>query len=247
VAPTLGTITQNLAGNVSSVSFAHNHNIGSGGLLLVFVANGLNAVTVSSITYNGVAMTLVDSVVQNASRETMYRLPNPATGSNTLVVTMTATTGKRLLTQAVSFTGADATPRDTGTFGGVWNTSGSITINSSPNDLCIDGGSWDDASGSYTTGAGQTQRWNVNSSGRHWGSTEPGADPTVVMSGTCSIAIDVAHIATSVKSVSPGNQIIWMWSSRYQEFLKDLKRGLLAPNVLQERYGQLMASMPKAA
>lgn len=59
------------------------------GLLVVFVNNpGTSSRTISSVTYNGVAMTLaISQVVTGTQGVQMYYLKNPASGTNNVVIT----------------------------------------------------------------------------------------------------------------------------------------------------------------
>ena len=112
--PVFDAVTTNTStAGRSSASFAHTCT-GSNLCLLVFVAYRLNLAepSISAITYNGVALTLVTSrlVVIGAARfkyET-YRLIAPATGSNTLAVTYDSSVDPDAIT-AISYTGVNQT------------------------------------------------------------------------------------------------------------------------------------------
>ena len=58
----------------------------------------------------------------------------------------------------------------------------------------------------------------------------------------CKIANTIEPFPTSF--LASGTQIIQHWFQRYQDFMDELKRGLIPPDRLQERYGTLMAQMP---
>lgn len=107
---TLGTI----AASESSLTFAHAVAAGSNRILLVFVGKEGTA-TVTGVTYNGVAMTLIDppgTIDENTlTGLEVYRLVAPATGTNNVVVTMSTNIGglDRVTAVAASFTGVDQT------------------------------------------------------------------------------------------------------------------------------------------
>jgi hypothetical protein len=108
MAVTLGTVTANSMVSGSSYSFSHNHGGGSNGCLIVWIAMGNT--TVSGITYNGVALTLVDSTVGtaiDADKMEVWRLINPATGSNLVAVTLTSGTESKAA--AISLSGVHQT------------------------------------------------------------------------------------------------------------------------------------------
>jgi len=69
----------------------------------IFLVGG--ARTISAISYNSVAMTLVDSRINAGADSTafLYRLVNPDSGSNTVSITFSATFG---VSVATSYTGA---------------------------------------------------------------------------------------------------------------------------------------------
>ncbi len=195
------------AGNASTLSWSHTVS-GTNRLLIVSVAMGPTAaITVSGITYGGAALTLI-GVADNTCcspgrpRVEMWRLVAPATGANTVVVTLSGANGSVIGT-AVSYTGVDQTT-PLGTFA---NTSGStatpsVTVTSAAGELVQDALGWETALNTATVAAGQTQQWNVttapNDKARSGGSTEAGA-ASVVMSWTLSGASRWSQGGVSIK------------------------------------------------
>lgn len=85
---TIGNGTySNLNPNGTTQTLAHTQDVGSGGLLLVNISMQ-NSVTVTGMTYGGVAMTLVraDNSTYFAKNTTTYYLLNPPTGNNNIVI-----------------------------------------------------------------------------------------------------------------------------------------------------------------
>lgn len=95
----------------SGSSFTWSHTCsGSNRYLIVgvFVANGTDIV--SGVTYNGVAMTRINTGVKNPAQERtyLYGLTAPATGDNDIVVTL-STSNSFVAAAGVSYTGVKQT------------------------------------------------------------------------------------------------------------------------------------------
>lgn len=98
----------------NTFTYSHTHTGTTDGLLTVAVmCDGANSV--SSVTYDGTAMTLCGSnhlTTTNSSKIYMYCLEGPSTGTNDVVVTMGGSF-QLLRNYALSFTGAKAGRVDT--------------------------------------------------------------------------------------------------------------------------------------
>lgn len=104
VAFDFGTGTNTSAINAASKTFSHTCS-GSNLILIVGVAWTSASVTVSSVSYNGVALTAVAAVSANGNIKVQYYyLVAPATGANNVIVTMSANAS--FVTASASFTGA---------------------------------------------------------------------------------------------------------------------------------------------
>ncbi len=159
--------------SASTYSFSHNQNTGSDGYLFVVIA--CPATTVSSVTYGGVGMTLVQRQSTGYSADwTVWRLAAPLTGVNTVLVTMAGANYNGVSTFAVSFLGC----------AGVGNTSyngtaanpvtNSVTI--SANSMIIGavlGGNSTTAYIQIPQGTGRTLEWNDNINNFTWGAVSP--------------------------------------------------------------------------
>ncbi len=97
----------NLNPNGTSQTLAHNHGGGTNGLLLVHIAMQ-NSVTVTGMTYNGVAMTLIrnDNSTSYSKNYSTYYLLNPATGSNNIIINFSGAQYNSTAIFARSFSGA---------------------------------------------------------------------------------------------------------------------------------------------
>jgi hypothetical protein len=152
--------------------------------------------SVSSITYNGVALTLIKSKasVSGAVRAELWGLVAPAVGTNAIAVTLS--TGLDSIGTAMSFQNVHQTSPTEGensasatNVGAADATVDVVTV--ATNDWVIDTVATDDTA--ITVGAGQTSRNNVTGTlGSGADSTEPATSPaTVTMSWT-----NVAALAT---------------------------------------------------
>lgn len=88
----------------STYSFSHNQNAGSDRFLTLTINSP--AISVSGVTYAGVAMTLVrQESTTFSSFWSVWRLASPATGNNTIAVTLSSGSWNPISNVANSFTG----------------------------------------------------------------------------------------------------------------------------------------------
>lgn len=160
-----------------------------------FIASGDPAP--SSATYAGVDLTPIFSHITFGAGSQFwmfgYRLVNPASGTNNLVINFTATPN-RSFTGAIPMEGVNQVTPDSGTGTEAVGESGtaSIAVPSAVGSLVWDGmiSFW--VAGA-NVGADQIQRWQIADLGEGVtgaGSTEPGAAPNVTMSWTRIGAIE---------------------------------------------------------
>lgn len=150
----------------ASASYSWTHTC-TGTNLGLFVGVSMLSVlgsSVSGITYAGINLIMIGAVasVSGAVRSEIWFLPNPATGANSIAVTLTASLDS--IGNAASFTGvhqaypieafASATTTNVGAADATVNVT---TV--SDNDIVIDNVATDDTS--ITVGAGQTSRNNI--------------------------------------------------------------------------------------
>ena len=177
---------------------------GSDRVLVVGISYYDSGDTVSAITYNSVAMTVVgSSTVSNGQcTVSLYRLIAPATGSNTVSVTFTGSVFD-FKAGSISFTGADqTTPLGAANTATGSSTTPSVNITSATGEIVLDTIAIVH-SGTLTVDGSQAQRWNGTGGGFIKGaaSTEDGST-TTTMSWSNSSSQDWALTGVSVKPVA---------------------------------------------
>ena len=202
----------------SSFSWLHTTS-GTNRLLYVGVTTVDDSVT--GVTYNGVAMTLIDSQAASTgdSKVTTFYLVNPTSGSNTVEVTLGGSEiANGSYAAAVSLTGVDQTsPLDAS------NKAQAATVDVT----VVAAQSWviDTfarlASTVVTVGAGQTERWNAASDLglRVAGSTEPNVSAGAVTMNWTGGSYAPCIVAASFKPAPPviGNPIGLLLVLTYSE------------------------------
>ena len=159
--------------SAATYSFSHNQNTGSDGYLFVVIA--CPATSVSSVTYGGVGMTLVQRQSTSYSTDwTVWRLAAPLTGANTLLVTMATANYNGVSTFVVSFTGSS------GVGNTAYNGSASLPVTTSvtisTNSMIIGatiGGNNTTAYIQIPQGTARTLEWNDNINNYTWGAVSP--------------------------------------------------------------------------
>ena len=193
--------------------FTYSHTCsGSNRVLFVKITYYDSMDTVSAVSYNGVAMTLIpgSDVANGQYHVEWYYLINPATGPNTVSVTMTGSVYD-IGIASISVTDAhQTTPYGTPVTGTGTGTTPSVVVASGATELVLDGIAIVH-SGTLTVGAGQTQRANaICGSGfiKHAASSETGAASTT-MSWSNSSSQVWASSAFAVKPAAAGFQAAW--------------------------------------
>lgn len=157
----------------STYSFTHNQNTGSDGYLFIVIA--CPATTVSSVTYGGVGMTLVQRQSTGYSTDwTVWRLAAPLTGANTVLVTMAGANFNGVSTFVVSFTGCAGVGNTAynGTAANPVTTSVTISTNSMIIGAVL-GGNNTTAYIQIPQSTGRTLEWNDNINNFTWGAVSP--------------------------------------------------------------------------
>lgn len=195
---------------------------GSNRYLVVGVGMLSLAQTVSGITYNSIALTFLgaQSSVSGAARVELWGLVNPATGSNTVAVTLTGAIASAATaasydwvhqtTPTEAFSSTQAT-----NVGAADATVNVITV--ADNDWVVDIVATDDTA--ITVGAGQVQRSNVTGAGGSAANSDEGPKTpagSVTMSWTNIAALAtwaIAAIALRPFGASGGRRIRDMMGS----------------------------------
>ena len=200
------------AGNPGN-SLTWSHTIsGSNRILIVGVSinnsAGQTVLNPGGVTYAGSPLTLIGVGSRANARVEMWYLVAPATGTNNVVVTLSAGATARFVVGAVSFTNVDQTS-PLGTFQSATNNTAtaSVTVTSVPGELVVGVLAKRNSNEGATVGAGQTEYWNrvtsnATATSNEWGagSTEQGA-ASVIISWTFSTARPWAIGAVPLKGI----------------------------------------------
>ena len=189
----------------ASLTISHTTGSGTNRLMLVgisFVNDEME--TVTSVTYNGVALTWVGTGANgDDARMEIWRLIAPPTGTYNVVITFSAPLRRAAVAGVMTFTGVHQTT-PLGTFvSAVGNASpATVNVTSAANELVFDTVACESCT-SFTVGPSQTQRWNLSApDGPRLtpgaGSTELGA-VSVTMSWTQGFADYWAIGGVSIK------------------------------------------------
>ena len=177
----LTSATSKKTGSGSTLSWSHTSS-GSDRLVLVGVSwqDSADEESVTSVTYDGSAMTLVASTPLCA----IYSLVNPPTGSKTILVTWSGSNVKGAVAAAISFTGVHQTSPIGSTVTAAGNST-AASVNVIPSVtfslIGIDFGS--STAVSLTAGSGATQRWNDSAGTSGSFTLTQGAASTVASAG----------------------------------------------------------------
>lgn len=106
MAITYDTSANGIAPGATSLTYSHTVT-GSNPILFVGVFTATTADTVTGVTYNGVAMTRINTRANATSRAYLYVLPGCATGANNIVVTVSGAITIQGI--SLSYTGASQT------------------------------------------------------------------------------------------------------------------------------------------
>lgn len=188
--------------------------------------------SVSSITYNGVNLSLIkaQASVSGAVRAELWGLVAPASGSNTIVVTLSAALDS--IGGAVSFTGVHQTSPTEGAASATATNVGAAdatvdVVTVANKDVCVDVVATSDTA--ITVGAGQTSRNNVTGTlGSGAMSTEGPKTPagTVTMSWTNVDAATTWSIA-SVALRPVAASALGSLYTQLERGIRGLNRGLV--------------------
>lgn len=185
---------------VTSLTWSHTCTGSNLGLIVGVSFYPGNVESVTGVTYNGVAMTTIGSVLSVDQRAHQWRLINPATGAHNVVVTFSDAVDA--VAGAVSATGVHQTTM----IGTQATASGTaveptVDVTSATDELVVDCLCWwENGAGAPTVGADQTQRWEIHSTANAdgAGSTQVGA-ATSTMSWTTPNAETWALAAVAFK------------------------------------------------
>jgi CSLREA domain-containing protein len=182
-----GVASTGSADGTNSITISHTTS-GTDRLMLVGVSiNNEDFETVSSVTYNGVALTHVGSATEaDDAVVEIWRLVNPPTGTHNVVITFSAVLTREAVAGVMTFTGVDQTT-PLGTFASaIDNDSGpaSVIVSSAAGELVFGVVSAESSVLSTAAVAPSSQRWNLFQGIQYGaGATQAGA-ASVTMSWT---------------------------------------------------------------
>ena len=208
---TVDAVSTDTTSGGSSMTISHTTGSGSYRLMLVGVSmNNDNYETVTGITYNGTALSLVGTeATTDDARVEIWSLIAPSTGTHNVVITFSAALAQEAHAGVMTFAGVDAdTPL--GTFVSDHHdgsTPATVDIPSASGELVF--GVAASEYEALTASSGQNERWNLSISSTYGaGGTAAGAAPTVTMSWDLGSADHWAMGGVSIKpSGSSGSTV----------------------------------------
>ena len=197
---TSGTSTAN------NYSLSHTVSSGTNRLMLVGLSYSTTSNLVSSVTYGGVALTLVTNASNATSpkpRSEIWSLVNPASGTANLVVSLTNSTGIYLTVGVMTFTNVDqTTPIGNKAIATGKKATASVTVASDTNSLVLAVLAAGDATFTTSTTGSQSEKWNAGPGTiKGCGSTKPGAASVSSTWSKKGTPVQYAAAAVSIKPV----------------------------------------------
>lgn len=189
--------------NTTSITWSHTTGTGTNRFLLVTCA--ADGGTVSSVTYNGVALTKGPGVTgMETTRNEIWYMVNPPSGTFNVVFSNSANEG--LVGCSISFTGVDqANPLGTPATSNptVKAANDFLTVTTFPGDMAVDVITLDDTKA--TVGAGQTVRYNPDPCAN--GFTAGATSTKAAVGSTTTMSWDIvdetcAHLVVPVLSAA---------------------------------------------
>ena len=198
----------------SSYTISHNHNAGADGYLFVVIASP-GGPTVTTVTYGGVAMTLVQRRTEtNFSTDwTVWRLAAPATGANNLVVTTSFAQFNGISTFITSYTGCAGVGNTA--FNGSASSSVTTSVAILQNSMIIGsviGGNQTSPTIQIPTGTALTLLYNHNINNYTWGSVSPSLGAGTIScrgTATASCIIMVTEVREAAAAPVTNNTSGW--------------------------------------
>lgn len=202
--------TTNSVSGTTTSTHAHTTAVQSNRVLIVTIAQRNNTTGITSVTYNGVAMTQIGSVQVNTTPNpdlsvAMFYLLAPATGANNVVVTFAAATTNAIVGASTYYNCAQQAPNFAQVSGVNPNgTSSTLTVaasSSSPGLSMVVDVVGTTGTPALTVGSGQTANHNATNASVSSGSSREAGAASVVMSWSWTGAQDYAAIAVNLDPV----------------------------------------------
>lgn len=157
--------TRQLFSALSSCDLTVNAGTGSNRLLVAIVIQRGTLRTISSVTYNSVALTLAASqqITGQQEKVSLYYLVNPTSSSNTLNVSFSGGTQNQTELMACVFEGVlQSNPLDQSPTAEGNDAAPTVNITPSTNNQLIVGGVLHEDIDALTVGAGETSLWDTD-------------------------------------------------------------------------------------
>lgn len=192
-------------GTFGATSLTWSHTCtGADRALFVSISLG-QSMTVTGITYNGVALTNRSIIANGVIRAEIWLLVAPTSGANNIIASFSGTASA--VGGATSWTGVDpTTPTDSAVTASGNDTAPTVVASCASDQFVVDVVAVEDSGdGIATVGSGQTERWNQKAPITlpyiiGCGSTEAGA-ASVTMSWSLDISAEWATIALPIRPV----------------------------------------------
>jgi len=203
MAVSLNEVNSNSAsGSQSGLSWTHDTSSSANLLVVLLSIRGDGTAPNPSVTYNGVSMTEHASAISTGNYNYVYifYLKNPSIGVNTVSVSLGNNSARGIGGVSMDFLGANGAlgtaNSDTG------QNSVSVDVDSTSDDMVVDVVSATGTAGTWTVGAGQTKRAEIEvQSGDHeMASSTEGGSSSVTMSWDYSIGEYLVLLAASVRA-----------------------------------------------
>jgi len=220
-----------LGGSGEGVNVVQPFTTVPGDRVLVAIVGSDRAKTWSNIKFNGVSLT---SRVGYSTFVELFDLDNPGIGAYNFTATVS---GQYFWYIVMALKGTLlASPRgNSGNDSGA-GTSCTHNVPTAAAHLVIDGMSAMGGVGANNPGAGQTEMYDAAFGLSSW---ELATGATTTMSWSWTTSRTFYHVSQAYKS-SPSGQIIMVMAERWKGLLRDLKAGLVPPDVLRRRYRDLV-------
>lgn len=179
-------------GNANSTTLSFNHTCAANATLYVGVMTN-DPTTVSGVTYNSVAMTAQGTPFNDGGNNfklSVFKLLNPASGTNSVSVTISSSGTFRAV--SVSYTGSDTLSQPNAASTNTANTTTISTTTTSTVDNCLQIGFGISDSTGQTAGANTTQRNTNASNGQTIGVYEKNAVTTPAGASTITFTPSIS-------------------------------------------------------
>lgn len=199
------TFSKTGAASGSSLTFSHTVTGSDAYLVVIAAARDLTPGSVSSVTYNGGALSLLVTTGTFFTfnyLEMWGGIPNDTSGTPHNIVVTYSASQTNIEAGAVSFTGVDqSASTGTAVHNEVGATSVSVTVTSAAGEMVVDGVY--EAAGLDLT-AGQTEQWTENGSGRgvNAGMETAAGAASVNMSWSIASGQELGIVAVPLKPTS---------------------------------------------